>query len=152
MKTAFVLLVLCVLGCSARLPPKNAVFNDAKMILRDGTDFELMSIDPVTSDCLGSTVVKNQDLQKQIAESIFDAMIENPITANCFEPRHSIKVKFDGRIYVLVICFECSQLQWWCGTEYHTYPISNKPQTFLDEVLTKANIPLAMKAKSSKGE
>jgi hypothetical protein len=148
-KIAFVVLAFCFLGCSSRLPPKDILLRDAQTILRDGTEFELFSIDPADYECLGSTMVENHALQKQIANSIVDAMREEPITAACFEPRHSIKVKHNGKLYCIVICFHCRDLQWWCGKEFHTFPISDSPQVLLDEILTKAGVPLAKKPKFS---
>src|ERR1700722_14232822 len=95
----------------------------ARTILDKAESFELYSIDPVKPDkkpkddflgwkVLGKTAVKDADVRKKLIEALAAGAAENKgEVADCFNPRHGIRAKFDGKTVDLVICFECNQVE-----------------------------------------
>lgn len=68
--------------------------------------------------------------------------------AKCFMPRHAIRAAVEGKTLDLVICFACGQFYITIdGKEVHesTITIDQRAQPVFDDVLKKANIPLARK-------
>ena len=151
-----------MLGCSSgtRLPP------DATIALQEATSFELLSLDPLQSqdpdqrDSLteadhlhgwivrGSTTIQDSNTRATLVSRFAAGVAEhNGLVAACFNPRHAIRLIHDGKTHVFVICFECAQVEWHIDGQRATgFLISTSPQSLFDEVLQKANVPLAEKS------
>ena len=149
-------------GCSSgtRLPP------DAMIALQEATALELLSLDPQQSQdpnrrdslteadrlhdwiVLGSTTIQDSNTQATLVSRFAAGVAEhNGMVAACFNPRHAIRLLHDGKTHVFVICFECAQVEWYIdGQRTKGFLISTSPQSLFDEVLQKANIPLAEKS------
>ena len=64
----------------------------------------------------------------------------------CFEPRHGLRVVYDGKTIDFLICFECLQIEIFNGTNLESgVLVSSSPQALFDKLLRDANIPLAPK-------
>ncbi len=153
----------CVPGCSSGngLPP------DATIALQEATSFELLSLDPGQSQnpdrrdsqteadrlhgwiVLGTTAIQDSNTRATLVSRFAAGVAEhNGMVASCFNPRHAIKLIHDGKTHVFVICFECAQVEWYIdGQETNGFLIAVSPQPMFDEVLQKANVPLAEKSK-----
>ena len=64
--------------------------------------------------------------------------------AACFWPRHAIRTSQNGEIRDYVICFECHQyVVYRGGKSSDAQPIDGSPSEKFNEILQRANIPLA---------
>jgi hypothetical protein len=147
--SAAILTIGC--GSAKSLPPL------ADEALKNGTEFELLSLDPDPDaektgsrefcgwKVLGSTVIKDSDTRAELIASIKAGVAENTGTvADCFYPRHGIKVTINGEIHEFVICFQCYQVNWNVDGNYkERFLITDSPQPTFDRILKDANVPLA---------
>ncbi|MCC9658805.1 initiator NS1 family protein [Rhodopirellula halodulae] len=129
---------------------------EATDALRNGSAFELLSLDPSYLDAeqrpndfhnwntLGATPVSRDDRTK-IAELLIASVPENPgAIAACFNPRHGIRVVHDNQQFDFVICFECLQIYWYIDDEKQpTILTSGSPLPAFNGILRGASIPLA---------
>lgn len=164
--TAF---VACVIGCSksselltvissstVRVPPSAAA------ALQNADKFELLSLDPerLKPDAdeanlygwkiLGTAEITDSMTKEKLVRDFSDGVTgyDGP-GKQCFDPRHAIRVTRDGKMYELLICFECSQVMWYVDGQMSkgTFTIGNSPEPTFDAVLSKADVPLAPKRK-----
>jgi len=130
--------------------------------LENAERFELLSLDPERYQnrrpkeefhmwrILGTMVITNAEIRNDLVTALNKSVKESRgLAAGCFNPRHGIRVIYDGKTNDLVICFECLQVL--------VYQNENerKPQGFLisdsaknaeslfNRVLMKQKIPLA---------
>lgn len=151
------LAAFCILpACSKPIP------TDAGLAIEDAKEFELFSLDPFPNkradrkrnfrrwSVLGSTVIKDQETREQLITEFKAAVAEHRGgAANCFNPRHGIKVVHDGSTHEFVVCFECFQVRWYIdGEETSGFLISDSPQATFDAVLQDAKVRLAEKPKN----
>lgn len=145
------MLSLALGGCSASSFPTSA-----EQALQESASFELLSLspDPDTGSAadedfhgwkvLGSTTIRDADTRAELIARFKSGVDENDGTvAECFNPRHGIRVVHDQQVHEFVICFECYQVKWFIdGEEREGFLISPSPQPTFDEVLREADIPL----------
>lgn len=120
-----------------------------------GTEFELFSLSPEEQEnldetrgfhgweILGSTSVNDQTRTKLL--TAFRAGVEenDGSVAACFEPRHGIRVKDDGKTNDFVICFTCNSVAYYVdGVRSEPILITDSPRAVFDGVLKAANVPL----------
>jgi hypothetical protein len=128
----------------------------AKAVLEKAEDFELLSLEPVATNMmgnfhgwkvLGKTAVKDAETRKKLIEAFEKGVSEyKDGAARCFNPRHGIRVKHDGKTVEFVICFECAQVHVAIrdgNSQPQTFLISQSPAATFNDVLKKADIPLA---------
>ena len=147
-----VLFAAASLGCAAE---KNAIPDDLRAALENADQFELLSLDPKPSaekprdgfhgyKVLGQTVVKDADARKKLVDALKKGVAEHDgRVADCFNPRHGIRVTQGGKTAELVICFECYQAHAYLGDkETKGFLLTASPQATFDGVLRDAKVPL----------
>lgn len=157
-------LLTAFLGCSSptsfgrsgeKIPVK------ALVALRDGTFFELFSLDPSRRDpwphpdgfrdwrILGSTAVDSQKTRTRLLDALAFGVGANQIVpAVCFNPRYGIRVQHQGKQHDFVICFECNQIEWYTGEERNEgFLVTDSPKLVFDRVLRDFGVELADTAK-----
>jgi hypothetical protein len=145
-----VLLAGFVCGCSSKtIPP------DVRKALETGSQFEIFSLDPNSRGeksesafhgrrVLGKTAVEDAATRKKLVSALQQGVREHDgSVANCFNPRHGIRVVHEGATVDLVICFECYQVQSYAGGQSGShFLVSRSPQTAFDQTLRDAAVPL----------
>jgi hypothetical protein len=134
---------------------------DYAMVLEDSEELEVFSIDPFHVGnkeankedtlrgyrVLGKTRVNDKGVRKQIANAIHRSVKDatGTYSAFCFDPRHVVRASTAGKQVDFVICFECVGMHVHGGPDdkYTHYPITKATKDILDDVLAKANIPIA---------
>jgi hypothetical protein len=96
---------------------------------------------------LGKTEIKSKATRKRVVAALAKGAAEKGLApARCFIPRHGVQVTRKGQTVGLVICFECYQVHGYVdGKQNADFLIGRSPQTTLDKILKKADIPLAGK-------
>jgi hypothetical protein len=124
--------------------------------------FEVYSLDGGTNvkdgwhgaKVLGKATVKAAADRKSLASAVKKGVEDGTSGARCFIPRHGVSVKYDGKTYDLVICFECSWV--YIYTEGADKPLvlmtADSPQKTFNKILTDAKVPLAKSEKPEKPE
>ena len=154
------------LGCDSTTNESNqtektSLPKKAAKALEESASFKVYSLDPdrlaLESDekglhgfrVLGQTTVKDMNSRKKMIAALNTGVAKHDgSVADCFNPRHGIKVAIDGETHEFVICFECHQVQWYIdGNETKGFLISKSPQPTFDKILKAANVPLPKKAK-----
>jgi hypothetical protein len=143
---------------AALLAPTNAKLPDAvEQALKSADAVEVWSIDPSQDakppdgfhgyKILGKTIVKGDDASKAVA-AVLQAVADSDGTeADCFEPRHGLRVTRDDKTYDLVICFHCQSIQVYAGDKMiSAVPTTRSAAPVLDKILKDAGVPLAPKA------
>jgi hypothetical protein len=135
-------------------------------LLQKSESFELYSLEPARKSdqdgkgvedkdgfhgwrVLGKTELKDKADRKRLAEALRQGAEDNFGTqAKCFNPRHGIRLKGDGKVIDLVICFECLQVKVFVdGDSKDGFLTTGEPQQEFDAVLKAADIKLARPAK-----
>ena len=152
MRLSIFFLLASLAGCSwSDLP------TDASYALRNATTMELLSLDPAPRDkdsdaevfhgwtVLGTTQLSDDTTRNSLLDAFFAGVAENNTTsAACFEPRHGIKVTYDGKQYDFVICFRCYQCRWYVdGKDKGVFLLSRSPQATFNRILRDASVELA---------
>jgi hypothetical protein len=139
----------------------------AKSILDKAVQFHLYSLGPESESeaehrepvkdgfrarkVLGTVVVKDPQVRKQILRSLYDGIAETDGNGSrCFDPRHGIRASVDGKAVDLVICFECNWVYVFFDKHEQRQGVActtRKPQATFDKVLKDARVPLAKPAK-----
>lgn len=160
-----IFLVLCIANTSRAGDGENRLDEKVKYILANADHFELFSLQPVLemgfgSDTkfdktkgfhghtiLGSHVIKDGDARAKLVDSLDQAVANAKAIAGCFNPRHGIRAKLKDESVDLVICFECANLHvHGPGDNKEGLMVLSSPQSLFDDVLRKADIPLAKPA------
>ena len=166
-------LCICVTGCTPSeepipaeapdtpampAPVENSPLPDAaENALSTGTDFVLFSLDPEEQEnrdesvgfhgwkVLGSTPIQDQGTRTKLLTAFRSGAEENDgSAADCFDPRHGIRVKHDGKTFDFVICFTCYSVVWYVDDkkEPDAILITDSPRGVFDGVLKAAKVPL----------
>jgi hypothetical protein len=155
----FTLLALFLVGASTSAGEKdNKIPNDLQALLEKAEQIELWSLSPERPKekpadafhgwkVLGKTTVKDAEARKKLVAAFKKGVEENKgKVADCFNPRHGIRVTHDGKTADFVICFECYQVQVFVADkEEKGFLIMASPQAAFDHVLKEAKVPLAEK-------
>ena len=90
--------------------------------------------------------MKDIAVRKRLVTGLWEgiAQSEGP-PASCFNPRHAIRVTYEGRTLESVICFECLQIEITEGRQRQTVYTTRSPQPVFDEVLRDSGVALAPK-------
>jgi hypothetical protein len=128
--------------------------------LENPKHFELLSLDPDYHEqhrprdefhdfrILGSMTVSDAETRSNLVAALKKSAQESKgFIANCFNPRHGIRVIRDGKTNDLVICFECLNVKTFENDKQSEgFPISDSAQSaesLFNRVLMKQKIPLA---------
>jgi len=136
----------------------NGLPSSVETVLEKSEQLELLSLDPLITKAppkeafhgwrvLGTTTIKDSRLRTEIVAAMRNGIAEfqYPVAA-CFNPRHGIRAKSGDTIVDLVICFECRQIEAYANDKRSGGALTApSPQSFLDQVLRDAQIPLASK-------
>lgn len=162
------LLVVILAGWQARhllgVPYPNDVPAVTYTALQEAEIYEVVSLDPtnalrVEGDPeappgnnfhgyreLGRVAITDPAVRKRLNEALQEGARANTgMAALCFDPRHGIHLVHGGKETDLVICFHCLQVQ--VHGEGEGFLSMGSPEPVFDDVLTKAGVPLAAKAK-----
>ena len=150
----------------------NAMFPDgARQVLEQSPQLTLFSVDPAAGDydsvvgskplpmfhghmIFGQTVISDSAAKAALLASFYDGLVIPPdprglkqIGIGCFNPRHGLRARLDGKTVDLLICFGCMQVATYFNDhkfEGHKY-INAAPVEKFNEILTAANVPLSPK-------
>lgn len=113
-------------GCSTASGP--AKLPEALKLLEGASSIELLALDPLEASMrepapalslrgfgvLGSATLsdptRRQELVRLVSSGIADS---DGSAALCFNPRHGLRVRRDGRVLEVLICYECLQMRVW---------------------------------------
>ncbi|HEY1786278.1 MAG TPA: hypothetical protein VGG30_12040, partial [Pirellulales bacterium] len=132
----------------AAVDPEASLPPEVLKALTDGKKFTVMSIDPKGFDAvptyawkvLASKEIDDAKIRKDVVDAIKKAVAKEALPAECFIPRHAISTQYEAKKYVLVICFQCSQMLVYIGGEQkQTIPISGSAKATLDKILGNAD-------------
>jgi hypothetical protein len=157
MPRSFLALVLVtaipvIVGCAGK-PTGSKIPETAAAALEKAVQFELLAIDPKHQDekpkddfhgwrILGRTTIKDANTRKKLVAALKQGAAENDgIFANCFNPRHGIRVTHEGKTIDFLICFECLQVQVYTDKlRDGGFLTISSPQPLFDEVLRQAGV------------
>jgi len=145
--------VACLLAFAGPAPAQDKKLPDpVATALEKATELEVYSLSEERDEkgwhgakVLGSTKVKDAEALKALVADVKKGVAEGDRGAKCFIPRHGIRITHDGKTHDLVICFECHWVHIYAdgSDKRQVMPISDAPAAALNDILTKAKIPLA---------
>ena len=93
---------------------------------------------------LGSTVIDSAEERQRLIAALFVGIesYQGP-PADCFNPRHGIRLIYPDRQVDYLICFECYQVRVFDGPEKYTELTGESPRIIFNEVLNRSKVPLA---------
>jgi hypothetical protein len=117
------LCISAIAGCSA--VKTNKLPSAAKSILEKADQIELISLDPGLPESggppkgdyfgwkeLGRTAIENSDTRKNVVAAVEKGFSEAEGGKLCFDPRHALHARHNGKTVDVLICFYCSQVKW----------------------------------------
>jgi hypothetical protein len=138
----------------------NSVDSQVAVALEKGSEFELLSLDSRRYKATpennfhgwmeyGRTKISDKKVRKQLLAALRGGVNKaEEFAADCFDPRHGIRVKMGGKIYEFVICFECGWTELYIdGKELEGFTVAESPQPELDGILRSAGVELAPSAR-----
>ncbi|MCS6850379.1 MAG: hypothetical protein NZ700_04330 [Gemmataceae bacterium] len=139
----------------------NRIPEEVDQLLDKAETFELYSLDPGPEfkqkgkraeardgfhgwKVLGKTEVNKEAERRLLADVLRLGVEENyGIAANCFQPRHGLRLHAAGKTVDLVICFECFRVEVFInGEQGRGFYITGEPQKEFDLTLKAAGVPL----------
>lgn len=92
---------------------------------------------------LGRSVIKEPERRAELLGAILKAAEESGgERANCFGPRHALRVKDAGLIREYVICFECSVMELHAGGQKTEIPITKSASSLFNRFLKAEGLPI----------
>lgn len=151
MRVVILLLIAILSGCSTDRVP-----TDASKVLRNAPTLELFSLDPVIRDkmdgsttfhgwkVLGSAKLPAGNQRDFLIDALEIGIAEHDGTvAACFDPRHGVRVTYEGKQHDFVICFHCFQAEWYIDdVKTEGFLLSRSPQPTFDKLLRDASVTL----------
>ena len=147
-----VLVTVILMGCSreARNVPDLTLVSQFELFSIDGNRYVKMpesysGLDQFHSyPVLGSTVIDSAEERQRLIVALFVGieLYQGP-PADCFKPRHGIRLIYPSRQVDYVICFECYQVRVFDGPEQYTELTGESPRMTFNEVLSRSKVPLA---------
>ena len=149
-----VAVALLLLGCASPRS-RSGLDEDAWVALTEAKSIELLSLKPEmtgneTGDVLyGYKVLsraKTSDAQvrKKLVSALEDSVLDEPVSASCFMPRHALVATHDGHKYELLICFSCGYIRWFVdGKQQEAVLIGGSGTEVFNEEFTSAGLTIA---------
>lgn len=93
---------------------------------------------------LGSVKLSDRGLLTRMARDLDKAVDTNDMTnVRCFWPRHGIRTTVDGKIFELVICFECHRLLLYVDGEFKfKTDLNSTPKLTFNKPLSDAGVKI----------
>jgi hypothetical protein len=131
----------------------------AKSALEQAEELELVSLDPGKPakgenpkstfhkrKILGTTRITDRETRRFLLAAFNEGLREANESAECFEPRHCIRVKHQGKVIEVVICFACD-----LGVVYIDgkldpdlqFTTDHSPRAVFDALLSASRIQIA---------
>src|SRR5262245_34902808 len=156
--------VALVFGLSSQIAgQKNKIPDQARAILENASQFELMSIrpDPFQKNSteqfqgwpvIGKTTVKDLTTRNRLIAALKKGVEENKgDSMKCFNPRHGIRAIHDGTTADFLICFECFQVMVYVtGEKEQRVLITDSSAPVFNQILLQAKVPLATELERKK--
>lgn len=126
--------------------------------MREGTEFELISIEPKDNQkidspnridgnlILGRTSVTNKETRDALVRAIEESAVPMDGSVACLiKPRHVVRVRHKGEVYDFIICFQCKIIQLWKGGKFDSeFVFVRKHKDLFNKILTDAGVKLAV--------
>jgi hypothetical protein len=148
-----------------QITPHNRIPEAVERLFDKAETFELYSLDPERKigkdgkviavkdgfhgwQVLGKTEVKDEAQRKRLADALRLGAEDNfGMAANCFNPRHGLRLKGADHTVDLVICFECLQVEVFVdGERTKGFLTTDEPQKPFDAALKAASVKLPQAA------
>lgn len=150
-------ILIAVIGLGLSGCKRTALPEELSQALREGTEFELISIEPKDNQeidspdriggnlILGRTAVTNKETRDALVSAIEESAIPMDGALAChLKPRHVVRVKHNGEVCDFIICFQCKIMQLWKGGKFDSeFVFVRKHKDLFNKVLTDANVKLA---------
>ncbi len=150
-------ILIAVIGVGLSGCKRTALPEELSQALREGTEFELISLDPMdTKDSnapdrldafliLGRTAVVDKETRDALVRSIEHSTLPRTVSIKClFEPRHVVRVKHKGERFDFLICFACGELYVnKGGKRAGEFLFDRKDKNLFNKVFTDAGLKLA---------
>ena len=150
-------------GACADDPP---AWKDARAVLEKAMEWELLALDPFTEKpdpkdafrkwkVLGKTAVKAADSRKTLLAALDKGIADKAeqkrkerekgivTESGCFQPRHGIRATAGGQTVEVLICFECTPVEFFLGERKGAAFTDESPQDAFDKVLKDAGVSVA---------
>jgi hypothetical protein len=149
-------LLLCAVGACSTETAHNTNFIPPELhaALRTAEQFELLSLDPDRQEVepseafhgwkvLGTTTVTEAAVREELIAALENGVRNAFVPAECFIPRHGIRLTSGGVTTDFVICFQCAQVQAFVADKpAQGFLTTGSPQAVFDNVLKAAKVPL----------
>lgn len=151
-------ILIAVIGLGLSGCKRTALPEELSEALREGTEFELISIEPKDNQeidspdridgnlILGRTAVTDKATRNALVSAIEEsaAPTGEEVAACLFLPRHVVRLKHKGEVYDFIICFQCVGLKVRKGGQSAAnFMFDRKHKDLFNKVLTDANVKLA---------
>ncbi len=155
---------LLIPGCSNQSTSTGSAKQKFKMpektlaALEQAEKFELLSLYPYPPEkksptdfhgwkVLGRTQIKDKQTREQLIAAFKRSVEENDgYAAACFDPRHGIRVQYQGKTVDWVICCECAQVREYMDDDMQSgFLTSGSVKTVFNKVLREAGVELPTK-------
>lgn len=126
--------------------------------LEQAEKFELLSLYPYPPanksptdfhgwKVLGRTQINERQTREQLITAFRKSVEENDgYAASCFDPRHGIRVQYQGKTVDWVICCECAQVREYVDDRQQSgFLTSGSVKTLFNKVLREAGVELPTK-------
>lgn len=116
--------------------------------------FDLLSLDPIQDrypapdafhsyKVLGIVEITDRATRAQLIRALQKSAAHADMVKACFDPRHGIRARRNGRDVDILICFQCAYAHVLEGTQItHGFGVSDSQQAFFNSVLRRAGVPL----------
>lgn len=137
----------------------NELSEEYRQILFQATELELVAVDPAwpTKESRadpatlhgytvrGRATITDRAKRLELLTSLADGARENNgMVAACFNPRHALIAKHDGKVCEIIICFECLTFQVWDGTDkVESVDLSETPRGTFDRIFGAEGLSIA---------
>lgn len=147
-----VVFMVSATGCQPGMLGKG-LQEDVATAITSADSIELISINPNFRKGgdyhgwqeLGRATIESAATQKEIVAKLDDAINRSDGTvAGCFNPRHAVLAKHEGKTYEVIICFECMSLLIQIdGKRVGSETITQAHSGYFNQLLTNAKLPIA---------
>ncbi len=128
------------------------LFSDAtQQLLRNANEIEVFSLGGANAGIgpfhnariLGSAVIESKRLQKQLINRILIANRYNGGGFKCLGAEYGVRIRAEEGALDFTFCFDCGRV-WVSGPDgfYDSGSTATSPASLMDQVLTKAGVPL----------
>ncbi|RYZ88979.1 MAG: hypothetical protein EOP04_08065 [Proteobacteria bacterium] len=128
-------------------------------VLQKSEQLELFSVKPhprfgeakpgfCDHEIVGQTVITDPKSKSELLASFYDGLVppsNKSMMFGCFQPRHGLRAKLDGKTVDILVCFRCRQFNVYeNGKEVKSYQlVTDAPQPKFNEVLAAANVAIS---------